>query len=821
MKEKIQELIRKTERGLNPIDIVKSLMNKYTAEDIRMVQDTLRVMCQDGTIRETSGGNYIKNDLIVGRIDEHLKGNGHVILEDGEDIFIARNFMQDAHDNDIVAIDHVYDKKHQKEKTDEWRVVKILKRSIGNGIGEVVNDNGVLKVVPTSTKLPYEVEIEDNDLNLVDGNLVHLEYVGELSHNRILARVDKIMGHKNALLNPGQEPTEVSGEIAKIACEFDIPLLFPPEVLEEAKKFPKSLSEEMIQEGLDNGRVDFRNELVYTIDGKDTKDIDDAISVKILPNGNYELAVHIADVSHYVKPGSAIWKEAERRGNSNYLGNKVIPMLPVELSNGICSLNPNEDRFTTSCIMEIDHSGKVVNKKVCKGIIKSKKKMNYDAVQALMDKDYDSEELFATNEYTLKDGETLEDVAKNNNISVDELLKYNKDFNIEESRVVNIPYRSYDTLVYTLKDGETLADVAAANGLTIDELLDYNPNFDITKSRDVNVPCSKIIENAHRLSKVISAMKQRRGELQFVSDETKISQDENDVPYDVKERVQRPAERLIEDFMVAANESIAEFLEEHNMATYRIHAEPSKEKLDKFMKFLDILGIHYPGKFNTEYPSNFECQKLLEFLKGTKYYKLLSRKFLRAMQKAEYSTENIGHFGIASKIYTHFTSPIRRFDDLLNHTSLGYILENKPIDSKFLRSWKSYLTTICERISDCEKNSKDCEREVDDMLKAYMMVVHIGDEYEATIDDMFQGAFFVQTDDLIEGRVDRIERTDVDENAENRFINLGSYYRYDEEKMAYTREGRECLRYGDRVLVKCIGSDPSAREVDFALIRRI
>jgi ribonuclease R len=191
------------------------------------------------------------------------------------------------------------------------------------------------------------------------------------------------------------------------------------------------------------------------------------------------------------------------------------------------------------------------------------------------------------------------------------------------------------------------------------------------------------------------------------------------------------------------------------------------------------------------------------------------------MQKAEYSTENIGHFGIESKIYTHFTSPIRRFDDLLNHTSLGYILENKPIDSKFLRSWKSYLTTICERISKCEKNSKDCEYEVDDMLKAYMMMGHIGDEYEATIDDMFQGAFFVQTDNLIEGRVDRIERTDVEENAENRFINLGSYYKYDEEKMAFTREGRQCLSYGDRVLVKCIGSDPSVREVDFALIRKL
>ena len=369
MREKILNIIKKSNRGLNPIDIIGKLQSKYTSDDLRTLIHELDLMCRDGILRCTSGNNYVINDLITGVIDEHERGNAHVLLPGGNDIFIARNNMRGAHDKDTVLVDYV-----DKDRN-EGKVVRILKRSLGSNVGEVINDNGKLVVVPVTSGLPYEVVIEETDLNLVDGLYVHLDYVGELSKNRVLARIDKILGHKNALLNEAGEPTEVSGEIAKIACEFGIPLDFSPEAKEEAKQMPKSLSEDLINDEIDEGRVDFRNELVYTIDGKDTKDIDDAISVKILPNGNYELAVHIADVSYYVKPGSALWKEAEYRGNSNYLGNKVIPMLPVELSNGICSLNPNEDRFTTSCIMEIDHSGKVVNKKICKGIIKSKKKI--------------------------------------------------------------------------------------------------------------------------------------------------------------------------------------------------------------------------------------------------------------------------------------------------------------------------------------------------------------------------------------------------------------------------------------------------------------
>jgi ribonuclease R len=310
-------------------------------------------------------------------------------------------------------------------------------------------------------------------------------------------------------------------------------------------------------------------------------------------------------------------------------------------------------------------------------------------------------------------------------------------------------------------------------------------------------------------------MKQRRGEIRFVSDETKIKQDDIDVPYEVVPRDQRPSERLIENFMVAANESVAEFLEEYDVATYRIHDVPLQKKMEEYLHLLESLGIHYNGKINTENVSSAECQRLLEFLEDEKLFKVLNKRLLRCMPKAVYSTENRGHFGIASPKYTHFTSPIRRFDDLLNHTSIGYILNNEIEEDKFIKSWRSYLTTICEHISECERNSEKCEYAVDDMLKAYYMQDHIGDEFEATVDTLLSGSFFVQTDNYIDGRCDIIEK------GENNYIGVNSYYDYNENIMAYTRNNRVDLRYGDRVLVRCTASNPEAREIDFALIRKI
>ncbi len=782
MRDKILNIIETEHRRLDPKEIMDRINKNSSVEELRSLIHELDLMCRDGILRCSKGNTYVKNDIInshedgiyTGIVDMHEKGNAHVIVKgEEEDIFIPKNNMCGAHDKDTVLVrlkeDYEKNDKHKKsynltseeeDRRREGKIIKIVKRSLGKAIGEVIDDNGKIFVQPIDNSLPYEVVVEENkDLNLVDGLLVHLDYVEDLSKDKVLARIDNIICHKNA---PGKET-----EIALIANEFSLRMTFPEECQKEASSMPRCLTEEMIKKGLEEEkREDLRGEVIFTIDGKDTKDIDDAISLKILPNGNYELGVHIADVSNYVKPGMALWKEAELRGNSNYLGNKVIPMLPVELSNGICSLNPNEDRFAVSTIMEINHSGEIVNYRVTKSIIRSKKKMNYDAVEDILE------------------DKTTEDTV------------------------------GYDTLKYTLKDTDTLDSVAFDNSMTSEELLSYNKDIEFKSGNEINIPCSNILKNMNILSKKLSNYKYKRGEITFESDETYNKFDDEDNIIDIYPRIQRAAEKLIENFMIANNESIADFLEKYEVATYRIHEMPLQKKIEDFMNFLELLGIHYPGKMNTENVSSRDCQKLLEYLKDRQEYKILNKKLLRSMQKARYSTTNMGHFGIASPKYTHFTSPIRRFDDLLNHTSVTQILNSSRLESKWIKSWTAYLTTICDYISDCERNSEKCERAVDDMLKASYMTNHIGEEFEATVDSILSTSFFVQTDKYIEGRVDTIEKND-------REIGILGYYEYDERLSAYTRNGRVDLRYGDRVLVRCINADVENREVDFSLVRKL
>ena len=752
MRDEIINIIKKENRKMNPKEILDRIKEDSSVEDLQDMIHELNMMVSDGILRTSTGNTYFFSDLIVGKLDVHDRGSAHLLMSNGEDIFIRSNNLKGACDKDIVSVQMV------DKKNNEGKVVKVLKRSLGRSIGEVVNEDGQIKVKVLDDSLPYSIEIEESDLNLVDGMIVHLSYVEELSKNRVLARVDKVITHKNA---PGKE-----SQIALIASEFDIRLDFPEEVLEEAKKMPKKLTDKMIEEGLNNGRVDFRNDIIFTIDGKDTKDIDDAIGLRMLPNGNYELGVHIADVSHYVKEGSPLFKEAELRGNSNYLGNKVIPMLPVELSNGICSLNPNEDRFTESCIMEIDHSGQVVNKKICKGIIRSRKKMNYDAVEDIIEgKETLDTETYKTLEYIAKSGDTLDSIAFENNMSPSELLEYNKGLEVKEGSIVNIP-------------------------------------------------CRVVIKNMYALSKNLDAFKKRRGELTFVSDESYIKMDEEDNVIDILPRIQRDAERLIENFMVVANESVAQYLTNYKIATYRIHEKPQMKKMDDYLKFLELLGIKYPVKMDTSNLSSKDCQKLLDFLKTKSSFRILNKKLLRSMQKARYSTENMGHFGIASPCYTHFTSPIRRIDDLLNHTSISHILEYKSLENKYIDSWNSYLSYVCETASENERNSEKCEYAVDDMLKADYMTHHIGEEFEATVDSLLSSCFFVQTDNYIDGRCEMIQRGEEE-------VPVVSYYDYNENLMAYTRNNRVDLRYGDKVVVKCTASDPDKREIDFTLVRKI
>ena len=752
MKEEILKIINSSERNLNATEILDKIKSNTTAEDLRSLLDELDSLCKEGLIRTCSGNTYKKNDLIVGVLDVHEKGNAHLLMDDGEDIFIPKNKMCGANDKDRVSVEIT------NKETNEGRVVRVLEKSLGNAIGEVYSEDGVLKVKCITKDLPYRVIVEESDLELVDGLLVKLKYVKNIDKHTVVASIDHIIAHKNA----------ADADTRLIAEEFNIPVDFSKEALEEAKNMPEALTEEMINEALKEGAEDFRNDIIFTIDGKDTKDIDDAVSLKVLPNGNYELGVHIADVSRYVTEGSALWKEAFLRGNSNYLGDKVIPMLPIELSNGICSLNPNVDRFTISCIMEIDHSGKIVTKRITKGIIKSRKKMNYDAVQDIIE-DKDTKD---TNDYT--------------------------------------------TLEYVLKDGETLKSVAFENNMTESELLEYNPNFD---SKVVNVPVRKIIKNMFASSKEIKASKHRRGELEFISDEKKHKYDENGKTIDVVPRVQREAENLIEDFMIAANESVAStFFEMSVPFVYRLHGQPSPKSMEDFMKFLHSLGEVYNKKFDTDNISNFELQDLMEHFKDKPIYKILNKKLLRSMQKAYYGIENIGHFGIASECYTHFTSPIRRFSDLLVHTSINEYLVNKNYEEKFMKDWAAYLTVACEHISETERVSEKAEYAMDDMQDAEYMEGyidnngnkiggHVGEEFDAVIDTCLPHSFFVQTDKLIEGRVD--------------LATTKGFYQYNENLMAYTRNNKVALRYGDKVRVKCIAASKDRREIDFELVRKL
>ena len=628
--------------------------------------------------------------------------------------------------------------------SNEGRVVKILDRSLGKCLGEVINDNGKLKVICLSDDLGYDVIVEDSDLNLVEGMIVKLKYVKDLSKHSVLASVDRIITHKNA-------PTK---DILMIAAgEFDIPTEFSDEALKEAASMPRELSQEEINKALASGIKDFRDDIVFTIDGKDTKDIDDAISTIILPNGNFRLSVHIADVSRYVTEDTTLWKEAGERGNSNYLGPTVIPMLPVELSNGICSLNPNVDRFCVSAIMEIDRSGKIVNKDICLGIINSRKKMNYDAVQDILEN---------------KETEDTE---------------------------------TYKTLPYIANENDTLEKIAFENNMTVDELKEYNKDLVLKKGASVNIPVRSIIKNMQVLSKTLKGKMQRRGEIDFISDEVKLVTDEENKVIDIKARVQREAEELIENFMIAANEAVATTMAEMNVpAPYRVHDVPSGKKIEDYFKFLSLLGIQYTGIKDFEHVSSLELQHLLEYLKDKDKFKMLNKKLLRSMQKAIYSTENIGHFGLASSCYTHFTSPIRRYSDLYLHRILRILDFDKHDYKNEYNRLTNLVSDVSMQASETERLGLLIEREVIQLKSCEFMLDKVGKKYIGTITSFLRSGMFIELENGIEG-----------------FVSLKSfreYLNYDVAKMAFIGKFNE-YRLGQKVNIKVSNVDITKRQIDF------
>lgn len=786
MREKILKIIKEENKSLNPMDIMNKIMDNSTIKDYEELMRELEKLCREGIIRQTNHNGYVMNELLTGILDVHEKGNAHLLVKNGEDVFIPKNNMNGATEKDLVIVDYT-----NKEKT-EGKVVRILKRSLGKSLGEVVNQDGKLFVKSLDNTLPYQidVDIDDCDFTLVDGLIVHLDYVKDISRGRVLAKIDYPVGHKNA---PGNDT-----EIAMIASEFDVHLFMPEEVKEEAKNFPSSLTEEEIQKEIAKGRVDLRGDTTTTTDGKDTKDIDDAIQDEVLPNANFKVTVDIADVSYYVKMNTAVWKYAELKGNSDYLANKVGPMLPIELSNGICSLNPNEDRYALSCVMEIDHAGNIVNENVFISVIKSKKKMNYDAVQDIID-----------------DKET-EDT------------------------------KDYTTVKYTVKPNETIEDIAFKNCITTSRLLEFNKPEDIKPGNEINIPIRDIVKLMYKVSKVMGNKLHKLGKIDFESSsEKKQIFDENEKLIDIVPRVQRPAETIVENHMIYANvgftrftcNALSQIIPNMIPFVFRIHENPNPKKIEDFMKMLSIFGINYPKKINPEHVTSKDIQELLDYLKDRENYKIFSKKLLRSMQKARYSPEPQGHFGLGlaanERDYTHFTSPIRRMCDLLVHTIFRVFIVEKDTSPENLRFWASYLSEVCEHISECERTSAECEYAVDDYYDAVFMQDKIGKTFEATIDGPMPTSFFVQTNDkLIDGKVEWILYEEdskeleqlTDPNEIIQFIETHKKpfpYEYNDSLYGYTKKGRVVYRYGDKVIVQCIGSDPEKREVDFALVRKL
>ena len=782
MREKILEIIERENRNLNPIEIVNMLYKNSTVEDYRKVMDELDKLCREGILRQTNGNAYKKNELITGVLDMHEKGNAHLLVKDGPDIFIAKNNMKGATDNDTVLVDYI-----NKEKN-EGKVVRVLKRSLGRSLAEVVDIDGVYKIVPLDKDLPYEivVDTDNTDFSLVDGLIVHIDYVKDLSKGKVLAKIDRVIGHKNA---PGNDT-----EISMIASEFGVSVQVPEDAKEEAKKFPKKLDPIEIEKEIKLGRRDLRGDPTTTMDGKDTKDIDDAVHDEICPNANYQSTVDIADVSYYVKMGSAIWKYAESKGNSDYLANKVGPMLPIELSNGICSLNPNEDRYAVSCRLEIDHSGRIVNQDVFLSVIRSKKKMNYDAVQDILD------------------GKETEDT------------------------------KDYTTVKYTVKENETIDDIAFKNCITPERLLEFNKLEDFKPGNEVNLPIRDIIKLMYKVSKVMDTKLAKDGKCDFDSNgEKKKIFDENDKLIDIQPRVQREAEHIIENHMIYANVgftrfvcgALAQIIPQMVPFVFRIHEKPNPKKIEDFMTMLSVFGVNYPKKINPENVSSRDIRDLLEYLKDSDHYNVFSKKLLRSMQKARYSPENEGHFGLGQQDYCHFTSPIRRMSDLLVHTIFRVFLIEKDYSEENLRFWASYLTEVCDHISECERTSAECEYAVDDYYDAVYMQDKIGKTFEATLDSPMQNSFFAETTDkYIDGKVDFIINEEdakeletlTDSNEIEKFIaeHVKPFpYEYNDAVYGYTKKGRVVYRYGDKILVSCIGSNPDKREIDFALVRKI
>lgn len=696
MKEKILEILKEETKGQN-INEINNKLHLRGMEEITELEDNLKELVTEGILHMSKNREYMlmsnTKSLKVGKLRINKNGNGFVECEP-EDIFVHSNDLNGAINGDFVEVEI---KTRLNDPEPEGYIRSILKRDLKNVVGEMVKDKKTLAFKPDDEKLNIAVKLTKESMKgCVEGHKVIISIIKEIGNRTFLGKVEKIIGHKN---DPGVD-------ILTIAAKHSIETEFSEEVKRELKNIPDEVCENDLI-----GRTDLTKEMIFTIDGDDTKDIDDAISVK-RDGKNYVLGVHIADVSNYVKVGSALYDSAFSRGTSSYLADTVIPMIPHQLSNGICSLNPEVIRLTISCVMTIDGNGKVISYDIFPSYIKSRKQMTYKNVNKILDE--------------------------------------------------NIIPEGYGEFADTLK-------------------------------------------LMHELSKILRQEKINRGYIDFGIDEAKVIQDENGKAIDIVKRVQGTGEKLIEDFMIAANETVATHISNLDLPfIYRVHDLPNAEKIEDFSNLIKQMGYQIHTNLNKITPVTM--QKLLNEFRDKDEFVILSDMLLRSMKKAIYSINNIGHFGLASKNYTHFTSPIRRFPDLTVHRLLRtYLFENR-IDMETINFNAKYLIDVAEHSSETEVNSVEAERDVLDMKMAEYMESHIGEEYEGIISGVTNFGMFVELDNLIEGLV--------------HISTLDGFYTYVPEMLSLISANKKNkYRIGDKVKIIVTNANKNQGIIDFELVK--
>ena len=639
-----------------------------------------------------------KEVTVTGIFRANKAGFGFLIVDENEDdMFIGRNDVGYAIDGDTVEAVIKKPANRLKGTAAEAKIVGIVERSLKTVVGKFILDDEKPKyagyIKSKNQKIQQKIYIKKEPV-VLDGTeiiKVDIDKYPTRGHDYFVGQVRDIVGHQG----------DVGIDVLEVLESMDIVSDFPDDVLAEANAVPDAPTDKDLI-----GRVDLRQEVTFTIDGADAKDLDDAVHIKLLDNGHFELGVHIADVSYYVTEGSALNREAVARGTSVYVTDRVVPMLPERLSNGICSLNPNVDRLTQSCLMEIDRKGRVVNHQICQSVINTTFRMTYSDVNAILAGD-------------------------------DELAEK------------------------------------------------YQP----------------IVESIHHMADlhaILEKMRVRRGALNFDTNEAKIIINDKGMPVDIVLRQRGVAERMIESFMLAANETVAEHFSKRKLPfIYRIHEEPKAEKLQKFLDYASIFGIHIHGTAN-----KITQQALQEFMAKVENKPgadVLNMMLLRSMQQARYSEHNHGHYGLAAEYYTHFTSPIRRYPDLLVHRM---IREYTQVTDEKIEHFRQVIPELATSSSTLERRAIDAERVVEAMKKAEYMEEYVGEEFEGVVSSVVKFGLFIELPNTIEGLIHS--------------TTLPEYYNYNERTMTLQGEkSGKVFRVGQPIKIKLVRADKETGDIDF------